>query len=114
MENQANENTQEKSKIDKREFISRLIYNPTMLEWKNFGAEQPESDHWFLLWCPMGKMAPDLFLTYRDREGNYDLPENRKKYAARAWAYVILPDVNEEEAKKVEKELLEKSSKNEG
>lgn len=93
--------------LDPVELLKRLEYLPSNLVWKNFLKEQPKTDEWFILFCDMGRVAPCLFITYRDTAGNYELPHPTKNYPARAWAYINLPQPDPEQLEKVKQEALD-------
>lgn len=103
--------TSQKAAIDPKELLKRIVYKPSALVWKNFNAEQPQIDRWILIWCNMGRIAPNLYLSYRDSQGNYDLPHPTKPYPAQAWAYVDVPEMDQEELKKAQAELEEQAKK---
>ena len=96
--------------LNAEEIMKRLVYNPTLLNWNNFQQVQPEPDRMLLIWCNLGSIAPNLFLTYRDASGAYDMPHPNKRYPVKAWAYVDLPAVDEEHLEKVKTDL-EKEAK---
>ena len=96
---------EDKSMLDAQEIINRMQFNPTTLVWNNYAQMQPESDRWFLFWCNLGHIAPNLILTYRDATGYYDMPNPYKKYPVKAWAYVDLPRVDEEHVEDVKQDL---------
>lgn len=98
--------------IDPKEVMKRLVYKPAALVWENFQQKQPNPDRWVVLWCNLGRIAPNLILTYRDATGNYDLPHPTKAYPAQAWAYIDLPEVNQEALTACQKEIEEASAKN--
>ena len=91
--------------ISSEEIMKRLVYNPTNLCWNNFQKSQPDPDRWMLIWCNLGNIAQNLFLTYRDSSGVYEMPQPSKRYPVRAWAYVDLPSVDEVHLNKIKSEL---------
>lgn len=91
--------------VDPKEILKRLVYKPSALVWKNFQVEQPSPDRWVIIWCNLGRIAPNFLLTYRDAMGNYDLPHPTKAYPVQAWAYIDLPCVDETHMEQIQKEL---------
>lgn len=90
----AEETIKEKTLLTDEEIqkmLSSCEYTATMLDWKNFLKEPPEKDRYFVLWCPLGMIACNFIISYRDAAGNYDLPHPTKKYNAMAWAYIEAP-----------------------
>lgn len=98
--------------IDPKEVMKRMHFLPAQLEWKNFHQEHPNPDKWIVLWCNLGQIAPNLILTYRDANGNYDLPHPTKSYPVQAWAYINNPTVDNEALAKQQKEIEEASAAN--
>lgn len=97
--------------VDPQELIKRIIFKPTAFIWNNFAQKQPDIDRWVILWCNLGNLANNLFLTFRDAAGNYDMPHPTKQYPVRAWAYINLPEVDKEHMEKAKKELVEEAKK---
>lgn len=85
--------------------MKRTTYNSTILHWNNFQQNEPDKDRMFLLWCNLGKIAKNMYLTYRDASGAYDLPPSNKKYLVKAWAYVDMPHENQENLSKIKNDL---------
>ena len=98
--------------IDPKEVMKRMDFLPYTLSWKNFQKEQPVPDRWIILWCNLGRIAPNLILTYRDSTGNYDLPHPTKAYPVQAWAYVDVPEVDAVALEGFQKEIEEASAQN--
>ncbi len=73
--------------------LVKIEFETSKLVWHNFRKEQPEVDRPFVLFCPMGTITPNLFITHRDAIGNYDLPHPTKRYNATAWAYIDIPQI---------------------
>lgn len=95
--------------------MQRTTYDSTNLKWNNFNQVHPETDRMILVWCDLGNISPNLYLTYRDRVGGYNMPNPNKNYPVKAWAYVDYPQENSEHLKKiiedVRKEEKEKEAK---
>ena len=70
-------------------------FKQQIVTWNNFNTNPPDTDRWFYMYCPMGKIAPNFYLCYRDAAGNYELPHPTKKYPVQAWAYAVAPEVEE-------------------
>lgn len=96
---------EEKQDFDTQELTKKLVFEPSKLEWVNFGEKHPEVDRWVLMWCNLGKIGANFFVTYRDASGHYDLPHPTKHYPGQAWAYLSLPQVNLELMEKSKEEL---------
>lgn len=101
-----------KKTIDPKELLKKLVYKPATLVWKNFSVEQPQADRWFLMWCNLGKIAPNLYVSYRDAQGNYELPHPTKQYPAQAWAYIDNPEIDQAELDKIQDQLKKEAEKN--
>lgn len=101
----------ESPSIDPKEIMKRLNYKPAALVWKNFQNEQPNPDRWVVLWCNLGRISPNLILTYRDATGNYDLPHPTKAYPVQAWAYIDLPEVDQAHLESIQQELTQLAEK---
>lgn len=87
--NETKQHTQEEI----MEILKQIQYKEGSLQWINFNLRQPDPDKWFLLYCPMGKIAQNIYVCYRDVLGNYDLPHPTKKFNAQAWAYIENPEI---------------------
>ena len=103
----------EDTPLDPQEIMKRIVFNPTQLVWNNFAQNQPDFDRWVILWCNLGNLANNLFLSFRDATGHYEMPHPTKQYPVRAWAYINLPEVDKEHLKKVKKDLSEEAKKGE-
>lgn len=97
------ETPRELSSIEK--IMQRIKYDSTNLHWNNFNQVHPETDRMLLVWCDLGNISQNLYLTYRDRGGGYDMPHPHKNYPVKAWAYVDLPKENEEHLKKITEDV---------
>jgi len=97
--------------VDPQELLKRIMFKPAALGWKNFNQEQPGLGRWFILWCNLGPIAQNLFLSYRDNLGNYDLPHPTKQYPAQAWAYIDFPEVDQKSLETAEAKLREEMAK---
>lgn len=75
------------------EALKKIEYKPSALVWVNFNVRQPDPDRYFYLYCPMGKIAQNIYACYRDALGNYELPHPTKRYNAQAWAYADNPEI---------------------
>lgn len=98
--------------VDPQELIKRIIFKRTTFVWNNFAQTQPDFDRWVLLWCNLGNLANNLFLTFRDASGHYEMPHPTKQYPVKAWAYVSLPEVDKEHMEKIKKEMEAETKKN--
>lgn len=74
-----------------QELMAAIKFKPQALVWHNFHAEQPEYDRWIYLWCAFGRMCQNIYVTYRNALGQYDLPHPTKQFPAHAWAYADNP-----------------------
>ena len=86
----------ERAQENPEDLLKKVKFKPSVLIWENFHAKQPEPNRWIYLWCGLGSISQNIFLTYRDSLGQYDLPHPTKKYPAHAWAYAENPVVQEE------------------
>jgi hypothetical protein len=112
MSDECKEKHQEpKVQIDPQEILKRIMFQTSKLEWVNFAQRTPESDRWIVIWCNLGRLSPNLFITYKDATGNYEMPHPTKQYPARAWAYIDIPLVDEKDLEKVKKQLIEDANK---
>lgn len=87
------------------EMLPKLTFKPAALIWNNWHQGPPEQDRWVILFVNLGKVANNLIMTYRDAQGNWDLPSG-KNYQPLAWAYIGAPDVDQEAAKASHAELV--------
>ena len=97
----------EEPDFDPQELMKRIQFKPAALVWHNFAEKHPDPDRWVLLWCNLGRIAQNFFVSFRDASGNYELPHPTKQYPARAWAYIELPAVDEEHMEKLKEVLRE-------
>jgi len=95
--------------LDPQELTKRLIYKPGELVWNNFNTEHPDMDRWVLIWCNLGNIAQNLYLTFRDASGFYGLPDPTRSYPVRAWAYVNAPQVDQEDLEKIKITLADEA-----
>lgn len=91
--------------VDAQELLKRLSFKPGVLLWKNFNMEQPPLNAWVVIWCNLGPIAPNFFITFRDNLGNYDLPHPTKVYPVQAWALLGYPEADQESIKKAEADI---------
>ena len=98
--------------IDSQDLAKDLTYKADALVWNNFSKEHPEMDRWVLIWCNLGNIAQNLYLTYRDASGFYGLPHPTRSYPVRAWAYVDTPVVDQEALKKLKVTLTNEAQEN--
>ena len=80
-----------------QEALAAIKFKPQALVWENFHAKQPEFDRWVYLWCAFGKLGQNIYVTYRNALGQYELPHPTKQFPAHAWAYADNP-IPEEQA----------------
>ena len=78
------------------DLLKMIKFKPSVLIWENFHVKQPEFDRWIYLWCSFGKLGQNIFVTYRNSLGQYDLPHPTKQFPAHAWAYADNPVVEEQ------------------
>lgn len=78
-----------------QELLAQVKFKPQALIWENFHAKQPDFDRWIYLWCAFGKIGQNIFVTYRNIMGQYDLPHPTKQFPAHAWAYADNPIADE-------------------
>lgn len=90
---------------DPQDIVKGLTYKADALVWNNFSKEHPDMDRWVLIWCNLGNIAQNLYLTFRDSSGFYGLPNSTRSYPVRAWAYVDVPAVDQEDLKKLKATL---------
>lgn len=80
------------------ELLKKIVFEPSQFEWKNILVEQPEPDRWVILWCNVGTISQNFFVSYRDISGQYELPPSTRAYPVRAWAYLDIPKATTPEA----------------
>ena len=73
------------------DLFKKVVFKPGALIWNNFHVEQPQPDRWIVLWCAFGKLCQNLYITYRNQLGHYELPHPTKHFPAQAWAYIDNP-----------------------
>jgi hypothetical protein len=78
-----------------QELLAKVKFKPQALVWENFHAKQPDYDRWIYLWCAFGKLSQNIFVTYRNALGQYDLPHPTKQFPAHAWSYADNPQADE-------------------
>jgi len=85
-------------KAEQEEQAKKISFKPSSLKWHNFAQTMPDPDRWFIMWCNMGNIAPNFYISYKDAQGNFDLPHPAKRYAAIAWAYISIPEVDNQDS----------------
>lgn len=101
----------ENNEIDPAEIARRIIYNNGCLEWKNFCNEQPEKDRRVIVFCNLGNLTENLYITHQDNGNNWRNLATGVQYPVRAWAYLDNPMISPENLKKITEELkLESAS----
>lgn len=83
----------EKEILSPEEALKAITFHPQVLQWENFHVKQPERDRWLYLWCAFGKIEQNIYVTYRNALGHYDLSHPTKQFPAQAWAYADNPEV---------------------
>jgi hypothetical protein len=89
------------------EMVPKLEYMPGGLAWTNWHKQQPDPDRLVILWINLGRYSPNFYLTHRDAQGNWDIPQG-KNLTPWAWAYVTPPAMDQEVAAKVHAEIVDK------
>lgn len=95
----------EATPIDPQELLKRILFKPGVLVWKNFNTEQPGLNRHIIIWCNLGPLTQNLFISFRDNLGNYDLPHPTKVYPVQAWAYIDLPEADPQSIVDAEREI---------